>query len=253
MACPSTRSSQACNDGPCPVHCKVGAFSAWSKCSKPCGGGTATRTRAVVALARHGGYVCPFLSESKPCHLYPCPVDCGVGAWRSWSTCSETCGGGTQKRSRTNAQPEFGGKSCPHSVETQRCAAQACPPPPTPAPTPKPTPYFPKTKEAPFAPGSCPSCETYAGQILLRVDTRIASHSASWRCHANQGHTCSCVCPHPDAARRAGRCQEIVAFGLRRAVAHNCTDNGGVSTSAGSKKSPGTSTQAGWMSNLFKF
>ena len=50
------------------------------------------------------------------------------GAWTQWSTCSVTCGGGDQDRSRVCSVPN----ACSGAdIETQTCNAQACP---TPAP-----------------------------------------------------------------------------------------------------------------------
>lgn len=50
--------------------------------------------------------------------------------WKAWSSCSATCAGGTQSRSRTctNPPPIHGGKHCPGSSEqTQSCNNQPCP------------------------------------------------------------------------------------------------------------------------------
>ena len=50
--------------------------------------------------------------------------------WKAWSSCSATCAGGTQSRSRTctNPPPIHGGKYCPGSSEqTQSCNNQPCP------------------------------------------------------------------------------------------------------------------------------
>ncbi|MBI2044301.1 thrombospondin type-1 domain-containing protein [Candidatus Pacearchaeota archaeon] len=68
------------------------------------------------------------------------------GAWGSWSTCTKTCGSGTQERTRdgtrtqtrtcTNPSPFCGGSSCSgtstnsettRQSETQACNTQACP------------------------------------------------------------------------------------------------------------------------------
>ena len=58
------------------------------------------------------------------------PVDGGYGTWTSWNTCSKTCGGGSQSRSRscTSPAPQYGGKSCSGaSSGTQACNTHNCP------------------------------------------------------------------------------------------------------------------------------
>lgn len=57
-------------------------------------------------------------------------VNGGWGAWTSWNSCSLTCGGGTQTRSRScsNPAPQYGGLSCTGSTtSTQNCNTQNCP------------------------------------------------------------------------------------------------------------------------------
>ena len=47
-------------------------WTAWSACSKPCGGGTRTRTRTVTQQPANGGKPCPALTQSTPCNKAPC-------------------------------------------------------------------------------------------------------------------------------------------------------------------------------------
>jgi len=57
----------------------------------------------------------------------PAPID---GGWSDWSTCSKTCGGGTQTRTCTNPEPQYNGEDCKgktsQSCNVEDCATQ-CP------------------------------------------------------------------------------------------------------------------------------
>lgn len=57
-------------------------------------------------------------------------VDGQWGTWGSWITCSVTCGGGSQSRTRTctNPAPQYNGSPCPNSASsTQACNTHHCP------------------------------------------------------------------------------------------------------------------------------
>ncbi len=109
------------------VDCVVSDWSAWSKCTKACGGGMQTRTRSIITPPENGGAACPVLEETQPCNEWPCPIDCVVSAWSDWSTCSASCGGGTQRRTRSVVtSPAYGGYPCPTLVDTQACNKQSC-------------------------------------------------------------------------------------------------------------------------------
>merc|ERR1719426_238665 len=74
-----------------------------------------------------GGAVCPHSAETRACNQHACPVDCIVsGVWGSWSSCSRTCGSGSQSRTRALVQPAYGGAACPMGAETQSCNTHDC-------------------------------------------------------------------------------------------------------------------------------
>ena len=57
-------------------------------------------------------------------------VDGGFTDWSNWDTCSVTCGGGIQGRTRscTNPAPQYGGASCVGDVSSeQNCNTEECP------------------------------------------------------------------------------------------------------------------------------
>ncbi|XP_020625947.1 SCO-spondin-like isoform X2 [Orbicella faveolata] len=120
--------TQDCNkDVFCPVNGGWTTWGNWDKCSVTCGGGTKTRFRSCTnPSAAHGGKPCLGLKEmTQDCNKDVfCPVDGGWTTWGNWSTCTVTCGGGTQTRSRscTNPPMAHGGKTCLGLKEmTQDC------------------------------------------------------------------------------------------------------------------------------------
>ena len=60
-------------------------------------------------------------------------VNGGWSEWGNWDTCSVSCDGGTQRRTRecNNPTPEHQGNSCDfdrsNNTETRTCAEQNCP------------------------------------------------------------------------------------------------------------------------------
>jgi len=96
-------------------------------CSVSCGGGTLTKTRRVVVHPMGNGMKCPPLQAQVSCNMAPCPVDCVLGDWSGWSTCSAECSGGVMERVRNvKVDPEHGGTPCEETEEEQACGMASC-------------------------------------------------------------------------------------------------------------------------------
>lgn len=57
-------------------------------------------------------------------------VDGGYSSWTNWGTCTVSCGGGTQVKTRRcdSPTPQYGGAQCVGaSSETQNCNTHNCP------------------------------------------------------------------------------------------------------------------------------
>ena len=120
-------SHQQIVEKPVPEDCGVSNFSAWSKCSKPCGPGKHTRTRYVETVQKWGGKACPVLSETQDCQIKPCPIDCTVSGFSGWSKCDKECGPGHEIRTRTiTRKDKYGGKICPELSESRDCQIKSC-------------------------------------------------------------------------------------------------------------------------------
>ena len=67
--------------------------------------------------------------DSKPPKL----LDGNWGQWSAWTTCTVSCGGGNQTRTRQcdNPSPANGGSNCPPETDQkeslQTCGTQLCP------------------------------------------------------------------------------------------------------------------------------
>uniref|UniRef100_A0A7M5XCK1 SUEL-type lectin domain-containing protein n=1 Tax=Clytia hemisphaerica TaxID=252671 RepID=A0A7M5XCK1_9CNID len=110
-----------------------GNWSEWTQCSASCGDSFQERERSCNnPVPKNGGADCPEeeLTETRKCDVPACPVD---GKWTEYSEfgeCSASCGGGSQKRTRscTNPAPAHGGKECEGSDEDEReCGTDPCP------------------------------------------------------------------------------------------------------------------------------
>jgi hypothetical protein len=82
----------------------------------------------VQSGAEYGGSACPHLSESQECNTACCPVACIVEDWGLFGACTQSCGGGTQSRSRATVSAAIcGGAACPPLSQSSSCNAHACP------------------------------------------------------------------------------------------------------------------------------
>merc|ERR1711871_131826 len=126
--CPNDEEEQPCHDDPCPVDCQVTKYGEWSACTETCGGGSRSRSRKVKSWPSSGGKSCPSLMETILRESQPCPVDCRLASWSTWSQCAVTCGGGMQTRNRgADVEAFFGGAACAHRYEARACNEAPCP------------------------------------------------------------------------------------------------------------------------------
>lgn len=102
--------------------------SAWTpeECSKPCGGGVQNLVRQVV-VPDDKGSSCPPLTMQRSCNSQECPLNCDMGEWSGWTSCSAKCGGGIKQRiRRVKQRAQHGGKMCGAETESAGCGVQAC-------------------------------------------------------------------------------------------------------------------------------
>jgi hypothetical protein len=128
--------TQPCDPGPCAVHCTMSAWTVtgnagdYGDCSAACGVGTKTRTRTVAQIEQWAGHVCASHIETDECMTQPCPSDCEYTAWSPYSSCSMSCGAGTQTRLRDITRAAVSsGTACDNASLSQdrNCNDGACP------------------------------------------------------------------------------------------------------------------------------
>merc|ERR1719487_383818 len=122
-----------CNLQPCPVDCKLEAWTGWSKCSAECGGGVQQRLREVKRAMAYGGKPCGQVSETRTCNNQACESDCELTEWTKWSLCSKDCDGGTRHRIKHILKTPEGNGKCPwlwspKRLQYKMCNMKRCPP-----------------------------------------------------------------------------------------------------------------------------
>uniref|UniRef100_UPI000EF4EB44 coadhesin-like n=1 Tax=Ciona intestinalis TaxID=7719 RepID=UPI000EF4EB44 len=130
-SCPGNPTdTRVCNTQCCPVHCSWGNWGRYGSCSRNCGGGTQTRSRSVAIQPSCGGSGCPGSTvQSQRCNAQCCPRHCEWWGWTEFNSCSVSCGGGNQTRSRSVAVSALcGGNSCAGDpTDTRVCNTECCP------------------------------------------------------------------------------------------------------------------------------
>jgi hypothetical protein len=143
--CGETYESRPCENLPACVSqdCVEGPWSEFGPCSIDggtvnCGHGTTFRYRSIVtAPSGLGARPCGALVDFRECRRLSgstgCSVGCTTGAWSEWSACDRTCGGGTQRRTRTVTPGTFGTQpDCydraanTHDYEERDCNTHSC-------------------------------------------------------------------------------------------------------------------------------
>lgn len=125
-----TLDEEQCNIQPCPIHGNWSDWTPFGTCSKTCEGGIKNRFRTCTnPKPQHGGRDCKGSPvESMECNIHACPIDGVWGNWSEWSSCTVTCGPGTQERTRECTPPRHGGKDCQGpSRESRECNERPCP------------------------------------------------------------------------------------------------------------------------------
>ena len=126
----SDSQTKMCDAKCCPVDCRWGDWGQFGACSASCGGGKQSRKRKIAVPAKCGGTPCTGETlDWRECNNECCPVNCRWGSWSKFDSCSVTCGGGNQTRSREIEVPEScGGSGCEgETTESRTCGERCCP------------------------------------------------------------------------------------------------------------------------------
>ena len=65
-----------------------------------------------TAEPTYGGVACAHSTETRACNTAACATDCVTASFGAWSTCTASCGTGSQQRSRAQTEPTNGGVAC---------------------------------------------------------------------------------------------------------------------------------------------
>ncbi|XP_052074013.1 A disintegrin and metalloproteinase with thrombospondin motifs adt-1-like [Mytilus californianus] len=107
-----------------------GTWTFWTDCSATCEGGLQSRSRECNNRSPPA-YCTGTPKQSRVCNNDCChsPINGGWSIWTEWTTCTTTCGGGLQRRSRdcNNPLPRDGGTCCEGlSFDNRLCDSACC-------------------------------------------------------------------------------------------------------------------------------
>lgn len=98
-------------------------WQGWGKCTVTCGLGVKSRIRKCVDGTSGKGGCQGSYEDITPCNTQVCP---SWTNWQPWSACTETCGGGFQRRARYCMNGAF--DACPGEPSEERtCQTDPCP------------------------------------------------------------------------------------------------------------------------------
>ncbi|XP_071965550.1 SCO-spondin-like [Antedon mediterranea] len=106
---------RGCFEVCCDKSCAVTEWGEWNTCSAPCDTdefGEQMRHRSPIGICQSDP--CHNLTEIRSCLAGCCPIDCFMGEWTEWFTCSSFCQHttGVQARARNMEQAYCGGLNC---------------------------------------------------------------------------------------------------------------------------------------------
>ena len=126
--CGTDTKTQNCNTEECCSSTTTTWSGTWGTCSKKCDTGTQTMTGTKYSTY-DSSVSCGSDSKSQNCNTQACCSSTTTTWSGTWSTCSATCGGGTQTMSGTKYSTYDSSVSCGSDSKSQECNTNTCGPP----------------------------------------------------------------------------------------------------------------------------